>query len=219
MGEHKRSTGRQRLTVAVVIPTIPGREALLKRALDSVHAQRRPPDQIIVERDSERTGAAASRNRALERVTSDVVAFLDDDDFLKETHISSCVRELSGPMGYDLVYPRPVMVGGSDPTATTHQGRFPVSPWGLRWCPEFEAHVRHRGSFIPITHVVMTEAVKEIGGFRDGYRLEDGRYRGEDEDYLIRLLDAGYRFGHLDAATWYWFVNPKSTAGKGQRSK
>lgn len=209
---------RKNLSVAVVIPTIPGREKHLNRALESVKAQEWFPKQVIVERDDERTGAWATRNRALARVTTDVIAWLDDDDWLKPTHLKRCVRELAGPMGYDLVYPRPVMVGGSDPTAVTFQGRFPVSPWGLRWCHEFEDHMRSRGSFIPMTHVVMTEAVREIGGFQSGYMVNtDGRnrYRGEDEDYLLRLLDAGYSFGHLDAPTWYWQVHKASTAGRG----
>ena len=209
---------KKRLTVAVVIPTIPGREKFLNRALESVKQQDWFPDQVVVERDDERTGAWATRNRALARVKTDVIAWLDDDDHLKPNHLKVCVRELSGPMGYDLVYPRPVMVGGVDPTATTYQGQFPVSPWGLRWCKEFEHHFRSRGSFIPMTHVVMTEAVREIGGFQSGYMVNtDGRnrYRGEDEDYLLRLLDAGYSFGHVDAKTWVWQVHQASTAGRG----
>lgn len=206
------------LTVAVVIPTIPGREALLRRALASVRVQTRPADQIVVERDTLRTGAAASRNRALERVTTDVVAWLDDDDFLKENHLKACMRVLEwAGDNADLVYPIPVMRGGQDPTATTHQGQFPVSPWGLRFDPEKAAHLRSRGSFIPMTHLVMTEAVREIGGFHEGYQVNtDGRdrYRGEDEDYLLRLLDAGYRFEHLSAKTWYWTVHADHTAGR-----
>jgi len=208
---------KKRLTVAVVIPTIPGREKFLNRALESVKGQDWFPDQVVVERDDERTGAWAARNRALEKVRTDAVAWLDDDDWLKPEHLKVCMRELAGPMGYDLVYPRPVMVGGTDPTATTYQGRFPVSPWGLRWCQEFEHHIRTRGSFVPMTHVVMTEAVREIGGFQSGYMVNtDGRnrYRGEDEDYLLRLLDAGYTFGHVDRKTWFWQVHSEHTAGR-----
>lgn len=209
----------RRLTVAVVIPTIPGREALLDRAVTSVRAQRRRPQQVVVERDSERTGAWASRNRALERVTTDVVAFLDDDDTLKPNHLMACMRVLEqSAWRPDLVYPRPRMVGGPDPTALTHQGRFPVSPWGLRWSPEHAAHLRTNGSFIPMTHLVRTEYVSRVGGFRPGYTLESGRYRGEDEDYLIRLLDAGAIFEHLDAITWQWHVHGGNTAGKGARA-
>lgn len=204
------------MTVAVVIPTIPGREELLGRALTSVRAQRRKADQIVIERDSERTGAWAARNRALARVTTDFIAWLDDDDTLRPNHLISCMRVLeNSPDRPDLVYPRPRMIGGTDPTALTHQGRFPVSPWGLRWTPEHAAHLRTNGSFIPMTHVVRTDLVRQVGGFRPGYDV-GGRYRGEDEDYLIRIMDqAGAIFEHLDAVTWNWHVHAGNTAGRG----
>lgn len=217
MGEHKRKMSRRpRLTVAAVIPTIPGREALLDRALTSVRAQGRRVDQIVVERDSNRDGAWAARNRALERVTTDVVAWLDDDDTWRPLHIAACMRVLEqSPWRPDLVYPRPRMIGGADPTALTHQGRFPVSPWGLRWSAEHAAHLRNHGSFVPMTHLVRTDHVRGVGGFRPGYTVDGGRYRGEDEDYLIRLLDHGTIFEHLDAVTWNWRVHAGHTAGRG----
>jgi hypothetical protein len=89
-----------------------------------------------------------------------------------------------------------------------------VSPWGLRFTPESAAHIRHVGSFIPMTHLVRTSHVRAIGGFRPGCTVQGGRYRGEDEDYLIRLLDTGAMFEHLDAVTWNWHVHHGHTAGK-----
>lgn len=209
----------ERLSVAVVVPTIPGREAFLRRAIASVLDQTRPlnyaaGDQLIVEQDPERTGAAATRNRALARVTADVVAWLDDDDELLPNHLKSCLRVLQLDPSVGLVYPRPRMRGGKDPTAVTHQGRFPVSPWGLRWCPEFAKHLRVHGSFIPMTHLVRTGLATGAGGFPEGETLPSGRYRGEDEGYLIRLLDHGVVFEHLDAVTWRWHVHNAQTAGR-----
>jgi len=219
MGEAKRrkAAGQsKRLTVAVCIPTIPGREDLLMRAELSVMKQERQPDQFLRYTDTGRKGAAYARNQLLEQVTSDVIAWLDDDDFFKPGHLRSCMRAMEqSPFKPDLVYPRPHMVNGRDPTAVTHQGRFPVSPWGLRFSQEMAAHIRQVGSFIPITHLVRTEMVRKTGGFPEGRTLESGRYQGEDERYLINLLDAGAVFEHLDQTTWFWVVNPKSTAGKG----
>jgi glycosyltransferase involved in cell wall biosynthesis len=216
MGEHKRRARRPGLTVTIAIPTIPGREALLERAVLSARSQTRKADAVLVETDPERTGAWATRNRLLARVDTDVIAWLDDDDTLRPQHLRSCMRALEqSAWRPDLVYPRPRMVGGPDPTALTHQGVFPVSPWGLRWSPEHAAHLRHHGSFIPMTHLVRTEYVRRIGGFRAGYTLESGRYRGEDEDYLIRLMDAGSIFEHLDEVTWNWNVHSGHTAGRG----
>lgn len=221
MGQHKRNQGKRRLTVAVCIPTVPGREDLLMRAELSVMKQDRQPDQFLTEVDTERSGAAAARNRLLAKVTTDVVAWLDDDDWLKPNHLKACMRVIENSKA-DLVYPCPEMVNGRDPTAVTHQGRFPVSPWGLRFTQEMAAHIKHVGSFIPITHLARTEVVRKIGGFPEGRTLADGRYQGEDERYLINLLDhieeSGRSitdaFQHLDQKTWYWYANPHSTAGK-----
>jgi glycosyltransferase involved in cell wall biosynthesis len=188
------------------------------RAEISIMQQTRQPDDLIVLVDEERRGAAWARNEMLSKVTTDVIAWLDDDDYLMPGHIRSCMRVLEqSPFKPDLVYPRPQMVGGRDPTATTHLGVFPVSPWGLRFSQEMAAHIRHVGSFIPMTHAVKTESVRKIGGFPEGRMLSDHRYQGEDERYLINLLDAGAIFEHLDQKTWYWFVNKKSTAGLGQK--
>lgn len=222
-----------RLSVALCIPTIPGREKYLRRALDSVNAQTRRPDQLLVQADPDREGAAATRNRLLRLVDSDVVMWLDDDDWLKENHVRTLMRVLEQERDVDLVYPTPVVFAegrrgsqleaairaGIYPAATTHQSVFPVSPWGLRWDSEKEAHLRHRGSFIPITHAVRTDMVRRAGGFPPARTLESGRLQGEDERYLIALLDAGARFAHIDRKTWVWDANGNGTAGLGTMTK
>lgn len=207
-----------RMSVAVVVPTIPGREDMLAHALASVRAQTRQPDQVVVERDTFREGAWTARNRALARVTADAVAFLDDDDELRPSHLRACMRVMEQSTEHpDLVYPAPSIKGGDDPTAVSVGGVW-TSPWGVRFGPEQAAHLRRFGSFIPMTHVVRTAKVREVGGFRAGYGVEtDGigrRYRGEDEDYLLRLLDAGAVFEHLDRRTWVWNIHSRHTAGR-----
>lgn len=201
--------------MAVCVPTIPGREHLTERAFESVKKQRRLPDQVLFERDPERTGAAATRNRLLERVTTDWIAWLDDDDVLLPNHLQVLMKQASYGDA-DLIYPAPQMVGGPDGTATTVNGRTRL-PWGVPFGPEQEQHLRSRGNFIPITHLVRTELVRSIGGFRPARRLPSGRTRWEDEDYLIRLLDAGARFLHVNEVTWRWYVHDAHTAGLGSR--
>jgi glycosyltransferase involved in cell wall biosynthesis len=216
MGQHKRRAPRQRLTVSVCIPTIPGREESFRRAVASVHAQTRKPEQILVGRDTQRLGAAVTRNRLLERVETDLVAWLDDDDWVRPVHIAALARAFEEDPTIDLAYPVPVLEpqGRRDTVAVTYQGQWPYSPWGLRWCPEFEQHIRTLGSFIPITHMVRTSVARAAGGFPDGETLPDGRYRGEDEAYLIALLDQGARFHHVDRRTWHWYDNPRRTEGR-----
>lgn len=203
-----------RLSVAVVISTIPGRERLLAEAVDSVLAQRRAVDQLVVEADPDRSGAAATRNRALNRVETDLVVWLDDDDELLPLHCGALAYVLEREPDVDLVYPSPRMVGGADPTAVTVGGKW-VRPWGVAFGREQERHLREQGSFIPVTHMVRTGAVRRAGGFPEGRTLPDGRYQGEDERYLIALLDAGARFRHLNVVTWLWRVHDAHTAGKG----
>ena len=206
-----------RLSVAVVIATIPERRRQLEEAVASVTAQHRLPDELIIEADPDRTGAAATRNRALAKVTADLVAWLDDDDLLLRNHVGALARVLERDPDVDLVYPRPWMLGGQDPTAVTVGGRW-VKPWGVPFGREQEWHLRHRGSFIPVTHMTRTEVVRRAGGFPEGRTLPDGRYSGEDERYLIALLDAGAKFKHLNVETWQWRCWNGHTAGKGARS-
>lgn len=75
--------------ITVVIPTLPERARLLERALASLRAQTLQPAAVLVEPDPERTGMAATRNRALRRVGTPLVAFLDDDDELYPEHLET----------------------------------------------------------------------------------------------------------------------------------
>ncbi len=197
-------------TVAVVIPTIPSRERLLRRAVASVHAQTRQVDQLVVETDEGRTGAAQTRNRGLSRVRDDIdlIAWLDDDDELMPSHVERLARVLERAPDIDLVYPIPRVVGGRDPTATAVNGQW-IPPWRVPFGPEQETHLREKGSFIPITHMVRAAKVREIGGFP-----APGTVRWlEDWGYLVLLLDAGAGFYHLPVTTWVWRVHAEMTAG------
>lgn len=82
--------------ITVVIPTIPPREALLRRAVDSVNgaAARMAqaygtmvPVELCVVVDGDRRGAAKTRHRGLLEVETEWVAFLDDDDVMHPDHL------------------------------------------------------------------------------------------------------------------------------------
>lgn len=197
-----------RLSVAVVIPTITGRESMLDHALKSVLNQTREPDQVIVQHDRDGDGAAVTRNRGLEAVDCDLTAWLDDDDQLLPNHVERLSRVLERAPSVDLVYPIPRVEGGRDPTAVAVNGQW-VKPWGVPFGPEQETHLREQGSFIPITHMVRTEIVRRIGGFPPPNTV---RWL-EDWGYLVNLLDAGARFFHLPVVTWRWIVHDTMTGG------
>lgn len=81
--------------ITVVIPTIPPREALLRRALDSAHDAAvwlhlelgGPMAEVLIVSDQRREGAAKTRHRGLLAVETEWVAFLDDDDVMHPDHL------------------------------------------------------------------------------------------------------------------------------------
>lgn len=192
---------RSMSTVTVLTPTIDGRGDMMRRAMESVWRQAREPDAVVIESDPDRTGAVATRNRALERVTTDWVAFLDDDDELLRHHIRGCMK-WAEKTGADVVYP----------------GCRPIGPDGkpkdlsdlLRFGEPFDPNRLRRMSYIPVTSLVRTELVKQVGGFSypDGSGFEDwGLY--------LKLLDAGARFSHFPSVTWIWYHHGENTSGRG----
>lgn len=185
--------------VTVCIPSIPtgARAEMLARAVASVERQTLPPAALIVELDHDRTGAAATRQRALERVDTPFVAFLDDDDELFPEHLR-LLTEAQARTGADLVYPWFEVEGGTDPF-TGQFGR-PFDPDELR---------DHQ--FIPITVLARTQSVRDAGGFRD-FPAEWG---GSNEDYRlwIAMLDEGCAFVHVPRRTWTWYHWHGNTSG------
>lgn len=184
------------MNITVVIPTIEGRHELLCRAIESVWAQTLHPVLIEIELDRGRTGAAATRNRALGRVETDWVAFLDDDDEFKPNHLRACARH-AGLTGADVVYP------GYDTVGT--------DPLGVFGMP-FVGHLLRRRNYIPVTTLCRTELVRKVGGFQP-YPDENGD-PCEDWGLWLALLDAGATFSHLALRTWIWRTTG-GTRGRG----
>lgn len=180
------------MSVAVVIPTIPGRHHELRRAVESVQAQSTPAT-IVIEFDGDREGAAAARNRALQRVQTDWVAFLDDDDLFKPDHLRACARHAT-LTGADVVYP-------------WFDGEDDIGMFGV----PFDATLLRRRNFIPVTALARTDLVRKVGGF-----VEHPDANGdpcEDWGLWLSLLDAGAVFSHLPQRTW--IRHPGGTRGRG----
>lgn len=114
----------ERLTVSLIITTY-NRANLVTQAIDSVLSQTRAPDEIIVIDDGssddtqtvlstynppvrvirrENGGLSAARNTGLEYATSDLIAFLDDDDTLTPNSIEDRARFLEENSAIDVVY-------------------------------------------------------------------------------------------------------------------
>jgi glycosyltransferase involved in cell wall biosynthesis len=173
--------------VTVVVPYHPARvkNGMLKRAVDSVNRQTIPHRLITVE-DTQREGAAATRQRGLDQVTTEWTAFLDSDDELDPTHLQQLLR-CAEQTGADYVYPWFRVIGGRDP--------FPMffgKPWD-------DAHPHST----TITILVRTELAKQVG------------FTGAGEDFRFTkgCVKAGAKIVHLPQRTWTWVHGGHNSSG------
>lgn len=178
--------------VSVIIPTVAPRANMLQRALASVTAQTLQPDVVIVQEDVEREGAAATRQRAQDKVTTKYTCPLDDDDELFPMHIEHLQAEAERT-GADLVFPWYEVHGGGDPMPEAF-GR----DWGV-YLNEFGPYQ------FPVTFLARTEAIRAAGGWApmpEGQRLE--ARPGEDWKLILSLVALGAKIVHLPEKTWVW---------------
>jgi glycosyltransferase involved in cell wall biosynthesis len=120
MMSSRKKAGR----IAVVVPTH-NRANLLGRALASVLAQRRPPDEVVVVDDGStdntaevvaryadavrlvqtgRAGVSSARNVGVASSGTDFVAFLDSDDFWEQDHLERMQHAIEGTEGKAWLY-------------------------------------------------------------------------------------------------------------------
>lgn len=175
--------------VTVCIPTIPPREHLLKRALESIKYQT-VNCKIALAEDTLKEGSAITRTRALEHSTTEYTAFLDDDDELYADHIE-LLYKCAVETGADVVYSGCVVLSPSE----TPQPQ--IEEYGNFGKP-FDPEMLRRKSYIPVTSLVRTELAK---------KAKFSRANGTDYDdwgFYLNMLDLGAKFVHLPEVTWKW---------------
>ena len=189
--------------VTVVIPHIPVRGGYLSRALKSVYAQTYQPDVVIVVTDKEHQGSAATRNRAIAGITTEWVAWLDDDDEFYPDHLKACLAA-ARVYGADVIYP------GCD---VERDGNLipRQEEWG-RYGEPFDPDLLREKSYIPVTSLVRTELLHKTRGFE---AAPGSAY--DDWGLYLQLLDVGAKFHHLPRVTWKWNHGDHSTSGSGDR--
>ena len=201
--------------VTVAIPTIPGREALLERALASVWAQTRPAAAVAIVNDTERRGAWWARTRAAAMADTGWVAFLDDDDELLPHHLEVLVAA-GEQTNAGLVYGYPEVIGGPDPLAAPVDQRLVAAPVAVPFGAEQAEWLRRVANFIPLGYLVRATLVEEVGGFPKPFS-PDWPQAHEDRGFLVRLLDAGASFHNAGRVTWRWHIRHESqTGGRGR---
>lgn len=177
------------------------RASMLARAFASVVAQTHQPDAIVVAIDTDKEGAAMTRQRATEMVRTTYVAYLDDDDEFKPQHL----HELSWHIGNNsLIYPWFDVIGGQDP--------FPMHE-GQVWQNDMPRQ-------FPVTYLARVDAIRAAGGWCPvpvGPTHADGNPQGEDWDLELRLIATGAEIVHLNQRTWNWYHHGKNSSGRPDR--
>ena len=193
------------MSISVIIATIPGREDLLKRAVDSVLNQTMKPDEIIIQLDNHRVGAPITRDKAIKQVSNKYVAILDDDDYLLPLHLEVLFNAIEKENA-DLVYP----AWHTEQGFMTHLDHI----FGKEWNND-EIHQ------VPITWLAKTTSVKAIGGFSGRFDVnssevdEHGHRVGEDFTLIKNFVRYNKKIFHVNVKTWVWNAgNPGSTQGK-----
>ena len=191
--------------VAAVIPSHPARNrsSFLSRAVTSVAAQTRQVGHVSIAVDLDRSGAPATRQRALEQADPSCgwVAFLDSDDVWKQNHVETLH---DWAMAYDLDYVyswfQVITPGGriiDDPV-------FPATHRTDPFDPENPIETT-------ITVLVRQDLAREVG-----FQALEGRTAntGEDRGFTLGCLAAGARIGHVpDVTTWLWSHEGQNTSG------
>lgn len=154
---------------SIVIPVAPFHAERAREAIESAEAQT-IPCQVVVEYDVRQTGAAAARNRALQRATGAFIVFLDADDVLAPTYVEECLAAWRQ--------------GGYVYTRERINGVVSEMPPCARWNP------------LRVYHYVTTFAPRAMvgSGFDTGAPIEDmdlylrARFQGWKPIYLDRVL-------------------------------
>lgn len=191
------------MNISVAIPSIPPRVVLLNDAVQSAVMQTLPPVAISVALDTERQGAPATRDRALRAVTSEWVAFLDDDDWFYENHLE-VLAQAAEDTGADYVYSYYVVHDSLGRATNTD----PLRHFGKAFDPEHP----HQTT---ITTLVRTELAQQVG-FRQPPKgaLIDGFRYGEDFQFTVECIQAGAKVVHVAQKTWAWRHWGGNTSGR-----
>lgn len=187
------------MKITVAIPTIPPRTGpggLLRQAVYSVKKQTlQPSGGISCALDVLRQGAAVTRQRALDGVRTEWVAFLDDDDVMYPQHLetlSDLVRDDAGDVAYS-------WFDGNNPFPQ-HRGR--------QMNPADPHHTT-------MTLLVRTEIAKDVGF--SSHHPEGWTLPQEDWQFILGCLGVGARFVGTGEVTWHYRIHGSNTSGLATR--
>lgn len=154
------------------------------------------PDFKVTVTSQPRPGAAAARNRGLELVTSEYMAFFDSDDEMMPETVSRYMETFTDPKKPDIVRSRLERVD--------YQGKLQVLP--LRGGDPLVAHIHH-SILLTLGFAVRTSLVRTVGGWNEDTRIWD------DWELGIRLLLASNRIECIDYISARIHTSEQSISG------
>jgi glycosyltransferase involved in cell wall biosynthesis len=190
--------------VTVCTATIPTRNDLLQRCIQSVKNQTLQPAKHLIKLDDERLGHVAMLDAMIEEATTKYVAILDDDDELLPNHIESIYKTII-ELDADLVYPH--FKYSSLPDGG-HLEKFRGKPW--------DNNAPHQ---VPITWIAKRDVILEVGGFSQGFDIfsmevdNEGNRIGQDFHLIKKLAAANKYITNIPDVTWIYHVGHPSTQG------
>lgn len=164
------------MNVTVITATMPGREALLTEAIQSVSEQTYTPTDHLIGVDYIQRGGARPKNLLASAVTTPWIATLDDDDAFYPNHLAT-LMELADSA--DVVYSYCDVTG--------------PDPW-LAYNQPFDPDVLSRTSSVSHNALVRTQLVLDLEGWDE--------VKGYDYLFWLKALDAGARFVCVPEVTW-----------------
>lgn len=192
------------LDVTVAIPAHPARlsNGMLSRALASVCAQTWQPAAVSVAVDHNREGAWATRQRALDAVTTGWVSFLDSDDAFMPHHLQVLAEAAEAGADYAFSY---FMI--KDAAGNEQPGWDPLGHFGKPFNPD-DPHQT------TITTLVRTELAKTVGfSSPPEQELIHGQRLGEDFAFTLGCMNAGGKIVHVPQRTWWWYHHSRNSSG------
>lgn len=157
-------------------------DASASPAADSVAAALPAGMQGATLRDEHGGGYIVGRNRIMREADTPYVLLLDDDTVvLTAASVRAAIDVLDAD---DTV----AAVGFA-------QAEADGQPWPERMQPGPGTAPLCVPSFIGFAHLLRREAFERLGGYRESFV-----YYGEEKDFCVRALDAGYRVVYLPAA-------------------
>lgn len=179
------------VSVSAHVPRL--HNGLLNRALTSVADQVLQPARVSLAIDTTHAGAAATKQRALEGVTTPYVAFLDSDDFFDPDHL--------------LVLMCGMRDHGADYVFSYFHGPDVLGNFGR----VFDNAAPHETT---TTVLMRTDLARAVGFAALPDRLEN---EGDDWGMVLGCVRLGAKIVHIPRRTWtYEMAQGDNTSGLGR---